>query len=103
MNAGKVGYYQRFSPLAGIRFVESSGWQPKLRQSISFSPLAGIRFVESALGFGGLVRLRGNVSVPLRGLGSWKVLRGELGSQYVRVSVPLRGLGSWKAGNIRES
>ncbi len=37
------------------------------------------------------------VSVPLRGLGSWKVEEVNLLSTYLTVSVPLRGLGSWKA------
>ncbi len=41
-----LGYFARFSPLAGIRFVES-GCRSSLRKALEgFSPLAGIRFVE---------------------------------------------------------
>ncbi len=38
---------------------------------ISFSPLAGIRFVERKV-YGVLILGLFGVSVPLRGLGSWK-------------------------------
>ena len=39
----------------------------------------------------------GNVSVPLRGLGSWKAVIAVHGCiAKTQVSVPLRGLGSWK-------
>ncbi len=86
-----------------------------------FSPLAGIRIVARSSLREGVARQL-NVSVPLRGLGSWQVrsqgLRMEnhyLGfsplagirivasypcnGKYCRkaaVSVPLRGLGSWQ-------
>jgi hypothetical protein len=36
------------------------------------------------------------VSVPLRGLGSWKVEKSRVKELTAVVSVPLRGLGSWK-------
>ncbi len=39
--------------------------------ALSFSPLAGIRFVESSSFFQSSSGYR-SVSVPLRGLGSWK-------------------------------
>ncbi len=38
------------------------------------------------------------VSVPLRGLGSWKEWGSHNTGRLPNVSVPLRGLGSWKGG-----
>ena len=60
--------HEGFSPLAGIRLVESIRAPENKSAPLGFSPLAGIRLVESQ---------RGNahipdafvVSVPLRGLG----------------------------------
>ena len=49
--------------------------------------------------FGILDRLDLNVSVPLRGLGSWKAAEEFFASIGQQVSVPLRGLGSWKVSS----
>ncbi len=61
-----------FSPLAGIKFVESQEDREKAAEALTcFSPLAGIKFVERA----GTTKFpQGSllVSVPLRGLSSWK-------------------------------
>ncbi len=111
-----------FSPLAGIKFVESeSAAIADRKRTRYFSPLAGIKFVESQLLLD-LSKTLCDISVPLRGLSSWKVLNcsdsfrdGKNFSplagikfverherclswhQSVNISVPLRGLSSWKA------
>ena len=61
-----------FSPLAGIKFVESKHLGAQVcNGQLSFSPLAGIKFVESTIGYS--TELDDSpVSVPLRGLSSWK-------------------------------
>ncbi len=61
----------RFSPLTGIKFVESSLSFSPLALIERFSPLTGIKFVES-LDFAVQAEVL-VVSVPLRGLSSWKV------------------------------
>ena len=38
-----------FSPLAGIRYVETVEAAISLRVEVCFSPLAGIRYVETTL------------------------------------------------------
>ncbi len=72
----RTEFLKCFSPLAGIRFVESSivDSTNSLASDVnsSFSPLAGIRFVERNKCLCGMV-IQMDVSVPLRGLGSWKV------------------------------
>ncbi len=66
----------RFSPLTGIKFVESPSGSVKssLCSKGSFSPLTGIKFVErqrtQAIAN---AQVAFHVSVPLRGLSSWKV------------------------------
>ncbi len=89
-----------FSPLAGIRFVESRSYWVDRTTNSSFSPLAGIRFVESQMRHEQQIDYR-TVSVPLRGLGSWKVWLNPQAGDRQYVSVPLRGLGSWKARRFR--
>ncbi len=82
-----------FSPLAGIRSVESKDYPDLVdKYKRCFSPLAGIRSVESAgacVG-GGLIA----VSVPLRGLGRWKVLYHRLYNPRLQRFSPLAGIRS---------
>ncbi len=84
-------------PLRGLGSWKEYADRADTAQIQCFSPLAGIRFVESLVL--ALLSVHSPVSVPLRGLGSWKAdpqLRdGVILGGYV--SVPLRGLGSWKA------
>ena len=62
-----------FSPLAGIRYVETKNATLTAASTYSFSPLAGIRYVETVdVGVDDLINLI--VSVPLRGLDMWKLL-----------------------------
>ena len=63
-----------FSPLAGIKFVESILADNSTINGTGFSPLAGIKFVESPSIPFDRVTVEILVSVPLRGLSSWKAL-----------------------------
>ncbi len=84
-----------FSPLAGIRYVETTIFFNEETRCQCFSPLAGIRYVETHPRHHLTLPLV-NVSVPLRGLDMWKH---EGRKKYVKskfVSVPLRGLDMWK-------
>jgi hypothetical protein len=94
--------FSSFSPLAGIKFVESRGWWDGRKSLWGFSPLAGIKFVESSESAKNLIEWN-YVSVPLRGLSSWKGKLPQDGALSVvcDVSVPLRGLSSWKAQSSR--
>ncbi len=62
---------------------------------ICFSPLAGIRYVETSLVLG-QSEARVRVSVPLRGLDMWKPSNKRVSDKNFNVSVPLRGLDMWK-------
>ena len=57
----------RFSPVAGILFVESRGCCGSGFYHDGFSPVAGILFVESFLEPGTTTRDNNKVSVPLPG------------------------------------
>ncbi len=82
-----------FSPLAGIRYVETKRLSIVKRCYIcSFSPLAGIRYVET-LGIQGADILVVSVSVPLRGLDMWKLmLNGDLDNLNLSRFSPLAGI-----------
>ncbi len=58
-------------PLPGLRSWKESYWRKCKADSGSFSPVAGIKVVESQ-GFYGQSRIFEAVSVPLPGLRSWK-------------------------------
>ena len=62
-----------------------------------FSPLAGIRYVETCKLSHDEICLE-FVSVPLRGLDMWKLLltSSDKNISWALVSVPLRGLDMWK-------
>ncbi len=60
-----------------------------------FSPLAGIRYVETHDIMDGEKKIM-SVSVPLRGLDMWKQFKFEDLIMINKVSVPLRGLDMWK-------
>ena len=49
VQTGKPVLIKSFSPLAGIRLVESRNELPNSEANQSFSPLAGIRLVERSL------------------------------------------------------
>ncbi len=60
-----------FSPLAGIRYVETFSLDKEMQVKYGFSPLAGIRYVETL--YADITPLVCRVSVPLRGLDMWKL------------------------------
>ena len=66
-----------------------------------FSPLAGIRYVETIVGWFELSGVH-VVSVPLRGLDMWKLCGRNANSRCFKVSVPLRGLDMWKRAAQRQ-
>ena len=63
-----------FSPLAGIRYVETRKGFGVSGTSGRFSPLAGIRYVETRNSISNQLYFP-YVSVPLRGLDMWKPRR----------------------------
>ncbi len=65
-----------FSPLAGIRYVETYAECPNCSENLCFSPLAGIRYVETISELT-KPQYQKYVSVPLRGLDMWKQVSKE--------------------------
>ena len=85
-------YLKRFSPLAGIRLVESYMGVKGTVSGVSFSPLAGIRLVESPINCpNSFVSLSFSPLAGIRLVERKK--REEKSRKPFSVSVPLRGLG----------
>ena len=88
-------------PLRGLGSWKVHGSLTEYSFLLCFSPLSGIRFVES-FNHPHPSACCSKVSVPLRGLGSWKEPIQQLqSSKPLKVSVPLRGLGSWKDRRLK--
>ena len=81
----------RFSPVAGIQWVEtSSAIRATCRGTMSFSPVAGIQWVETTEVHAPALR-SGGVSVPLPGFSGLRRHTLQIEKFHRHVSVPLPG------------